>query len=245
MHSKPCIKPTPNINYVIYTDIIESGWRAHYGITIIKGLWSDNEIHHHINILQLLAIEFALKAFLKDSSKKHVRIFSDNIIAVTYINKQGGIKSFSSNETNRRIWGFCIHNINIIMVIFQQSIYLASIIFLLNLLQGNSRILLNGCWNQKSLTTQDSSEWMLEPKIFDYSIHQFDRSETDMFASRLTKQIPIYASRLLGRESFFVDAFTINWNNIFIYVFPLFSIIWRVLQKIWEECRKAIVLVPL
>ena len=85
---------------------------------------------------------------------------------------------------------------------------------------------------------------MLEPKIFDYVIRQFGRSEINMFASRLAKQIPVYASWLPDPESSFIDAFTINWNNTFIYAFPLFSIIWRMLQKIQEECKKAIVIVP-
>ena len=76
---------------------------------------------------------------------------------------------------------------------------------------------------------------MLEPKIFDYVICQFGRPEIDMFASRLTKQIPIYASWLPDPESSFIDAFTINWNNVFIYAFPPFSKIWRMLQKIQEE----------
>ena len=33
--------------------------------------------------------------------------------------------------------------------------------------------------------------------------------------------------------------------NIFIYAFPPFSIIWRMLQRIQEECKKAIVIVSL
>ena len=61
---------------------------------------------------------------------------------------------------------------------------------------------------------QDSAEWMLEPKIFDYLIHQFGRSEIDMFASRLTKQILTYASWLPDPESSLIDTFTINWNNV-------------------------------
>ena len=44
--------------------------------------WFDDEIHYHINVLELIAIKLALKAFLKDSNKKHVRIFSDNTTAV-------------------------------------------------------------------------------------------------------------------------------------------------------------------
>ena len=38
---------------------------------------------------------------------------------------------------------------------------------------------------------QDSAEWMLEPKIL-----QFRKPEIDIFTSRLTKQIPVYASWL-------------------------------------------------
>ena len=94
MHAKLSIKPT-NIGYVIYTDASESVWGAHDGINSIGERWSDDKIHYHINVLELLSIELALKAFLKDSNKKHVRIFSDNTTAVAYINKQGGIKSLS------------------------------------------------------------------------------------------------------------------------------------------------------
>ena len=171
-----------------------------------EGRWSDDEIHYHINVLELLAIELALKAFLKDFNKKHVRIFSDNTTAVTYINKQGSIKSLSYNEIAKKIWEFCIHN--------NTHISAAHI-------PGKHNILAD----LASRKFQDSAEWMLEPKIFDYVIRQFGRPEIDMFASRLTKQIPIYASWLPDPESSFIDAFTINWNNIFIYAFPPFSII--------------------
>ena len=56
-------------------------------------------------------------------------------------------------------------------------------------------------------------------------------------ASRLTKQIPVYASWLPDPESSFIDAFTINCNNMSIYASPPYSIIWRMLQKIHEECN--------
>ena len=75
MHAKLSIKPTPDTNYAICTDASESGWGAHNDINSIGGQWSDDEIHYHINVLKFLAIELALKAFLKDSKKSHVRIF--------------------------------------------------------------------------------------------------------------------------------------------------------------------------
>ena len=46
---------------------------------------------------------------------------------------------------------------------------------------------------------------MLEPKVFDYVIHQFGRPEINIFASRLTKQILIYASWLPDSESSLID----------------------------------------
>ena len=98
MNAKLSIKSTPDIDYVIYTDASESGWGAHDDINSIGRWWSDDEIHYHINVLELLAIELALKAFLED-----VRIFSDNTTAVTYINKQDGIKSLLFNEIAKKI----------------------------------------------------------------------------------------------------------------------------------------------
>ena len=78
--------------------------------------------------------------------------------------------------------------------------YLASITFWLALLLGNSR--------------------MLEPSIFDYLTDRFGRPEIDMFASRLNKEIRIYASWFPDPGSSLTDAFKINWNNMFIYAFP-------------------------
>ena len=78
VHVKLSIKPTPDIEYVIYTDVGGSGWGAHNDINSIGagggGRWSD-KIHYHIDVLELLAIELALKAFLIDSNKKQDIIF--------------------------------------------------------------------------------------------------------------------------------------------------------------------------
>ena len=41
------------------------------------------------------------------------------------------------------------------------------------------------------------------------------------------------------------DAFTLNWKNQFIYVFPSFSIIPRILQKIEEDQARALMIVPM
>ena len=95
--------------------------------------------------LGLLAIELALKNFLKNSNKKHARIFSDNTTAVTCINKQERIKLLSRNETAKRIWEFCIHNIT--------HIWAAHIPVKQSISAGLT-----------SSKFHDSAVWMLEPR---------------------------------------------------------------------------------
>ena len=85
-----------------------------------------------------------------DSNKKHVRIFYNNTTAVTYINKQGDIKSLSCNEIAKKI---CIDN--------NTHISAAQI-------PGKHNILVD----LASRKFQDSPEWM--PKIFDYVIRRPD-----------------------------------------------------------------------
>ena len=79
----------------------------------------------------------------------------------------------------------------------------------------------------------DSVKWMLEAKIFYNLIDQFGRQKNYIFASKLKKEIQIYASWLPDPELPLIDAFTILLSM------PSHL---RVLQK---ECRKAIIIVPL
>ena len=50
----------------MYTDASGSDWGAHDGINSTGGRWSDDEIHYHINVLELLVIELVLEAFPKE-----------------------------------------------------------------------------------------------------------------------------------------------------------------------------------
>lgn len=143
---------------------------------------------------------------------------------VTYISNQGGRKLLSSNETTKLIWELSIHNNTHISEAH---------------LPGKDNILADPA----SREFHDFAEWMFESSIFDYPIDQFGRPEIYIFTSSLNKQIRAYASWLQDPESSFIDTFTINLNNMFIYVFPHFSIIWRVLQNIQEACKKAIIIV--
>ena len=69
------------------------------------GLGSENDKNYHINYLELLAIKHAVMIY-KDICKscKHIRIKSDNITAISYINNIAGIVSDTCNHLSKTIW---------------------------------------------------------------------------------------------------------------------------------------------
>ena len=58
----------------------------------IGGRWNDHEIQSHINFLELLAVNHAIKSFCKVKTNLHVRILSDNSCTVAHIRNLGGIQ---------------------------------------------------------------------------------------------------------------------------------------------------------
>ena len=65
---------------------------------------------NHINELELLAIYYGLLSFLHAGNKatNHIRVMSDNVTAISYINKKGGSKSLMCNKISSDIWKLCI-----------------------------------------------------------------------------------------------------------------------------------------
>ena len=62
--------------------------------------WSDNETKLHINILELLTTKFAIYSLLPvQGGKKYFRIMTGNSIAISYINRQGGVRFMACNKT--------------------------------------------------------------------------------------------------------------------------------------------------
>jgi hypothetical protein len=72
----------------------------------------------------------------------------------------------------------------------------------------------------------------------------FQRTNIDIFASRLNTQFPAYVSYRPDPGAIAVDAFTLNLAKFQFYAFPPFSVIATLLQKIQEEGATGIVVVP-
>ena len=58
----------------ITTDASQSGWGAHCNELKTSGNWSNEETGKHINYLDLLAVLFALKVFIREHRRTLIRV---------------------------------------------------------------------------------------------------------------------------------------------------------------------------
>ena len=97
----------------------------------------------------------------------------------------------------------------------------------------------------ESRMSHDNIEWMLNKHCFHKICVIFGKPEIDLFASRLNKQLDCYVSWKPDPFAWTEDAFTFGWSKFFVYAFPPFTLIGRILQKIeLDMVKQAIVIVP-
>ena len=77
----------------LFTDASKEGWGAHLNYRTARGSWSLPESRLHINYLELKAVLLALKEFTDLCTGQIVLVATDNTTVVSYINKEGGMRS--------------------------------------------------------------------------------------------------------------------------------------------------------
>ncbi len=190
---------------VITSDASEVGWGAVCGTTKIGGRWSSDEINHHINYLELLAIFYALKSFcIGVKQKTHVQLMTDNTCAMTYVNKMGGIRSPLLDGLARKIWLWAINK-----DIWISAAHIPGI---------------QNCADYDSRNFNDNVEWMLNVNVVKHIFEIWDSPVIDMFASRLNKQLDTFVSWKPDPEALFVDAFAIELEMTCISLHSLLSV---------------------
>lgn len=221
------IREDPPIHF-LHTDSSMIGWGAFLDkkSCSTQGLWNLDEKKLHINILELKAIYFGLVSLCRHIKNAHLRVRTDSSTAVNYINNQGGAV-IPLLVIAKQIWVWCRSN-----NIFISAVHIP----------GHQNVTpdnLSRCF-------QDTSEWKLKESVFCQVVHHFFMPDTDLFASRLNKQLQRYVSWFPDPEAWATDAFSFSWHNLKPYVFPPFSQINKVLIKIEEDqVRKVLLIVPL
>ena len=84
-----------------------SGWEAFCQGKGTGDCLDQEESHFHINALEILAVFYALKSFMKDQEGVYILILSDNQSVVAHINKMGGTRSQDLIVLTRTTWLWC------------------------------------------------------------------------------------------------------------------------------------------
>lgn len=210
---------------VITSDASSLGWGAVCNGAKIGGRWNDDEKVHHINYLELLAVFHALKAFCKNQRSIHIGLRIDNTCAISYVKHCGGIKSLELNDLARDIWFWCI----------DRDIWISA-----NYVPSCENIA-----DAESRKFNENIEWMLNADIFKQLVEIWGIPDIDLFATRLNTQLALYSSWKPDPGCKFIDAFSESWCDLYCYIFPPFSLLGRVVQKLRRDQAEGIVVVPM
>ena len=212
------------VDLLIETDASRKGWGAYCQGISTGGPRCLDEKRLHINCLELLAGSFAIQTFTKDKVCAHVKLLMDNTAAVAYINKMGGTHSQFLSNLAVQLWEWRLQNN---LQISAQH------------LPGH----LNVRADQESRMLLDSSDWKVDPLMFQTIQEKWGPLEVDLFASRLTHQLPKFVSWRPDPLAVHSDAFSMNWRDIQGYAFPPFALIGRCLQQVRTQNVKLLILV--
>ena len=156
-----------------------------------KGSWSSQERSFHINILELKAAFLAIQSFLKHKTNISIKLRLDNTTAVYYINNKGGTCSPELMALTMELRTWCL----------SRNIYI----------QAEHLPGVQNCMADKaSRTCIDSTDWKIQPKLIKKFLVERD---TDLFATRLTHQLPRYVSWHPDPKAIAADAFSLNWGG--------------------------------
>ena len=101
-NGKTIMSPHPDL--VITSDASKTGWEGMCNGITAQGQWSQEEANLHINLLEMKAAEFLVKAFTKDRTGIHCHLRLDNSSCVAQINKMGGTRSLDLFQAVKVLW---------------------------------------------------------------------------------------------------------------------------------------------
>ena len=97
----------------------------------------------------------------------------------------------------------------------------------------------------QSRNSSNPSEWKLCPKVFQQVCQRRGMPKIDLFASRLSHQLPQYFAWKPDPFSQGTDALPQIWSNQFLYGFPPFCLILQVLKKVsYDQTEKLLLVTP-
>ena len=173
----------------IASDASLEDWGAFFQGHKTGGQWILSERKGHINSSQLRAAKYAILTFTRlYPTAKTIHIKMDKIVALSYLVKMGGTQNQLLVQISKEIWEYLMDK---------------GITITAEYLPGA----LNKETNMQSLTVKDSSEWKLNPVVFQNLYKFWWTSDIELFAYRVSHQVAAYVPWKLdpyckGRDAF-------------------------------------------
>ena len=211
----------------IFTDASNEGWGAHLGGSTARGIWSESESRLHINFLELKAVLLALKSFEKQCRGQIVLIATDNTTVVSYINKEGGMRSGSLCALLWRLLSWC---------------HPRKIILQARHIPGHLNVIADELSRHNQVI---QTEWCLSQQVFNRLCSNWGRPQIDLFATRFNHKLPKFVSPVPDSTAWAVDALSLSWSNLDVYAFPPVSLLSQVISKLLnQDFHRMILIAP-
>ena len=208
----------------ITTDASLSGWGATFDGRTARGLWDDSLKTAHINYLELMAVYLALQHFECWLTGCHVLVKTDNTTTVSYINRQGGLRSLTLHVLARELILWCDRRLLSVRALHVPG-----------LLNRGADLLSRGSCRY--------DDWSLHPKVVDQIWARFGRPRVDLFASEEDAKCPLFFA-IRGAASLGLDAVAHDWPRELLYAFPPLSLISPTLQRVRSLHLSLILVAP-
>ena len=153
---------------------------------------------------------------------KHIRLYLDNTVAISYITNFGGRKA-TLHKLAQKLWFWCI----------DRNIWISAAH-----VPGKCNVEAN----KLSHKLNDDMEWALKPELFQKLENLLGEFDIDLFASRLNNKKSAYVSFNPDPHAMAIDAFSFKWTNKYCYIFPPFSVIQKLAR---EEVQRAVLIAPI
>ena len=209
----------------LFTDASNEGWDAHLGDYTAKGLWSRSESALHINLLELKAVLLALKQFEQLCCNQIILVCTDNTTVVSYINKEGGMRSGSLCALLWRLLLWCN----------QRQIILRA-----RHIPGHLNVIANKLSRPNQVI---QTEWSLLPEVFALLCRRWHVPTVDLFATRFNHKLPRFVSPVPDRSTWKVDALSLLWEDLDAYAFPPMALLPQVVAKLLDHRYRRIILI--
>ncbi|XP_062409095.1 uncharacterized protein LOC134100063 [Sardina pilchardus] len=213
------------VRKVLTTDASLTGWGATLENWAVGGSWSALQSQLHINVLELLAVFLSLKHFLPILSRQHVLIRTDNTAVVSYINRQGGLRSLR------------LHRLAYAVLTWSNA-------HLKSLRATHVPGRLNIRADRLSRASLSNQEWRVHPSVIEHIWARFGRAEIDLFASKENTHCELFFSILDWDAPLGTDALAHTWPNVLLYAFPPVHLVPNVLARVRDGGLTLILVAP-